>query len=129
VSQRELWTVEYDENRGLLRIVSPDERHLTFGSHGDIRATEIKPGPSEYIKMRTNAPRPLKAKVKERTSNESELRQLEENEARRFQSFRDSKVRVSEEEVSALKRAQKHGTVSSTLLDRRSKLKADRYCK
>lgn len=133
VSQREMWKMEMVEDagdgEGRVRLRSPDERYLTFGVNGDIRATEIKPGPSEAIKVRTNATRPAKTVEKKERSTDRQLRQMEENEARRFQSYKDQKMRVSEDELTALKRAQRKGTVNTTLLNRRAKMKADRYCK
>lgn len=49
--------------------------------------------------------------------------------SKKFQKFQDKKLRVNESGVSELKRAREEGTLHETLLDRRSKMKADRYCK
>lgn len=48
---------------------------------------------------------------------------------KKFQSFQDRRIKVSEEEVSNVKRAKTEGNLHEVLLDRRSKQKADRYCK
>ena len=47
----------------------------------------------------------------------------------RFQSFEDRKWKVNSESKSALKSAMKEGRLHGELLDRRAKMKADRYCK
>lgn len=51
------------------------------------------------------------------------------NYSKKFQKFQDKRLRVNEGDVSELKRAKVDGNLHETLLDRRSKMKADRYCK
>lgn len=46
-----------------------------------------------------------------------------------FQKFQDKKMRMIEGKRSELKKAQKEGKLHESLLDRRAKTKADRYCK
>lgn len=46
-----------------------------------------------------------------------------------FQKFQDKKMRMIEGKESQLKKAQKEGKLHESLLDRRAKTKADRYCK
>lgn len=49
--------------------------------------------------------------------------------SRKFQKFQDKKLRINNEDRSQLSKAKVEGTLHETLLDRRSKMKADRYCK
>lgn len=48
---------------------------------------------------------------------------------KKFQKFQDHKMRVCKDDVDKLEKAKVEGTLHETLLDRRSKMKADRYCK
>jgi len=57
------------------------------------------------------------------------ISQIEVNYVKKFQKFQDKKLRVNTEDRSTLKRAREHGILHEALLDRRSKMKADRYCK
>ncbi|KAI0988158.1 hypothetical protein GJ496_000126 [Pomphorhynchus laevis] len=57
------------------------------------------------------------------------LRQFEENQVRLYQKFQDKKLRLNPGAVDDLKYAKKQGTLHERLLDRREKMKSDRYCK
>ncbi|CAH8464257.1 unnamed protein product [Schistosoma turkestanicum] len=57
------------------------------------------------------------------------LKKAEVNYVRKFQSWQDQKLRLSKEEFSDVKRARHSGNLYECLLDRREKMKSDRYCK
>ncbi len=48
---------------------------------------------------------------------------------RKYQSWVDGKLRTSASDLREIKRAKDAGVLSEALLDRRVKLKSDRYCK
>nr|KAI8734062.1 protein FRG1-like isoform X2 [Biomphalaria glabrata] len=48
---------------------------------------------------------------------------------KKFQSFQDRRLRVSEADKKDLKKAKREGDLHEVMLDRREKMKADRYCK
>lgn len=49
--------------------------------------------------------------------------------SKKFQKFQDKKIKINPDDKKDLKKAQKEGNFHEAMLDRRSKMKADRYCK
>lgn len=57
------------------------------------------------------------------------MRNHEVSFVKKFQSFQDRNLRLSEEDTRKLKNARMQGTLHEEMLNRREKMKADRYCK
>ncbi len=55
--------------------------------------------------------------------------QIELNYVKKFQKFQDHKIRLCQDDRRTLLKAKEEGDLHETLLDRRAKMKADRYCK
>lgn len=62
----------------------------------------------------------------ERTNKISEI---ELNYVKKFQKFQDKKIKLNSDNIAVLKKAKNEGCLHESMLDRRSKMKADRYCK
>jgi len=58
-----------------------------------------------------------------------DLRNVELNYVKKFQKFQDKKIKLSTEDTKELNEAKNAGILHEKLLDRREKMKADRYCK
>ena len=87
-------------------------------------------GANEVCVIRSNAYRgeiisssaPIEEKIED-------LDQVELNYVKKFQKFQDKKIKLCKEDTEDLKKAKDTGKLHESLLDRRSKMKADRYCK
>lgn len=106
---------------------------LSCDEDGDIVCTSRTAGPGEMVKFRCNTSRdidPLAGLPKEERGS---VKDAEFNYIKKFQSYEDRRLErgggVSTEEKSHLKKAKKEGDLHECMLDRREKMKADRYCK
>lgn len=57
------------------------------------------------------------------------VKDIEINYVKKFQKFQDKKMRLCPVDLDEVKKAKEEGNLHESLLDRRSKMKADRYCK
>ncbi|KAG8231434.1 hypothetical protein J437_LFUL000151 [Ladona fulva] len=118
---------------GKMALLGSNEHFLgEDSSTGDVVAISKSVGPGEIVRVRSNVPRACdKAGTSkgEDDQDKGNIRQVEINYVKKFQKFQDKRLRLCEEETDNLEKARIEGSLHEALLDRRSKMKADRYCK
>ena len=109
-------------------FLSPDENY-----DGIIVARSTTAGPNEILRIRSNIDPEMIRKEKEAKEKPSEekgsLKDTEANYIKKYQSYQDKKLRVSKEGGIHLKKAKNEGNLHEVLLDRRAKMKSDKFCK
>ncbi|KAJ3029719.1 UNVERIFIED_CONTAM: hypothetical protein HDU68_011332 [Siphonaria sp. JEL0065] len=95
---------------------------------GSVRADAESVGFREVFKIRCQTQNKLNAhKKKKKEMEDLNAVEMDGDQLKKFQSY--GRVAMTEKESKLLKRAQKQGNLNETLLERREKIKADRYCK
>ncbi|EDV24868.1 uncharacterized protein TRIADDRAFT_56229 [Trichoplax adhaerens] len=102
-----------------------------LGVHEDdmIAALNRTIGDAENLKIRTNTERETGVKKAKQDESLGGVVNCELNYVKMYQSFGDHKLRLNTDNPGTLKKARKTGSFHEELLDRREKMKADRYCK
>lgn len=114
---------------GKLALLGANNRFLTVSDEETIVCEKQRATDSEMVNVRSNAER---EEDKDKFVPEEErgnLGQVELNYVKKFQKFQDHKIKLNQDDRGTLKKAKDDGKLHEALLDRRSKMKADRYCK
>ena len=88
-----------------------------------------KAGDEEMIRIRSNAEREEDKKEVIPDEEQGNVGQVELNYVKKFQKFQDHKIKLCSDDRRALMKAKAEGDFHEVMLDRRAKMKADRYCK
>lgn len=127
IGAREQWEPVFQE--GKMALNGSNNCFMSFNDDGDIVCTSKKAGEREMLKIRVNEKVEKDPLDDIPLEERGKIKDAEINYVKKFQSFQDRKLKISKEEVSSLKKAKKDGTLHECMLDRREKMKADRYCK
>ncbi|XP_063956338.1 protein FRG1-like [Lytechinus pictus] len=114
---------------GNLAMLAYNNCFVSCNDEGELMATSNKAGPDEMIVIRSDAPLIKKKKDDLPEEQKGDLRECEVSYVKKFQSFQDHRLIVNESARTGLSSAREKGKLHEALLDRREKMKADRYCK
>ncbi|KAF4523447.1 hypothetical protein B566_EDAN010380 [Ephemera danica] len=131
VGPMEQWEPIFQD--GKIALLGYNGNFVTVTEDDDIVATSKLAGPEEIVKLRLPPSGGDKNEAGSSTSKLDEdkgnLKDVELNYVKKFQKFQDKKIKLCLEDSKDLHKAKGDGTLHEALLDRRSKMKADRYCK
>lgn len=117
---------------GKLALLAANSKFVSISPEDDgFYAQSITAGPEQILKLRCNKVwEDLSSQKKKIPEEETgSIEQIEINYVKQFQKFQDKRMRVNTESRESLEAAKVEGNLHEVLLQRRSKMKADRYCK
>ncbi|XP_023016945.1 FSHD region gene 1 [Leptinotarsa decemlineata] len=128
IGPMEQWEPVFQD--GKMALQCANECFLSIDPEDDsVVAKTRRAGPEQFLTLRSQTVKeenPLKDVPSEEQGN---ISQIEINYIRKFQKFQDKKLKICTEAKDVLKKAKEEGSLHEAMLDRRSKMKADRYCK
>ncbi|XP_035226501.1 protein FRG1-like isoform X2 [Stegodyphus dumicola] len=128
IGSMEQWEPVFQD--GKLAILSAMNCFMSVDDEtSDVIATSKTAGPNEMLKIRCNAPREKNDKDDIPPEEKGSIKACEINYVKKFQSFQDRKLRINLEDRTAVKKAKQEGNLHEVLLDRRAKMKSDKFCK
>ncbi|KAF5295320.1 hypothetical protein FQA39_LY13185 [Lamprigera yunnana] len=86
-------------------------------------------GEDNILQMRSQTVKTVNPYKDVPQEEQGNVKQIEINYVKKFQKYQDKRLRINQEDANELEKAKVTGSFHETLLDRRSKMKADRYCK
>ncbi|XP_056644143.1 protein FRG1 homolog [Diorhabda sublineata] len=128
IGAMEQWEPIFED--GKTALLGYNDCFLGVSEKDDTIVAEVKKAGSEqFITIRSQTVKEEKNVSDTGTEDQGDVNQIEINYVKKFQKFQDKRLRICTEGKDELKKAQQEGNLHESLLDRRSKMKADRYCK
>ncbi|XP_065567131.1 protein FRG1-like isoform X2 [Artemia franciscana] len=128
VGPLEQWEPVFQDNK--VALSAANNKFVEIDSETDgLVAGSVSATSKNFIKFRSNTEREDGKKALPPVEERGTAQEIELNYVKKFQKFQDKKIKLSKEDVVVVKKAKKEGHLHETLLDRRAKMKADRYCK
>lgn len=116
---------------GQVALLGANNKFLCLEEEDDsISCSMSKAGDENTVlKIRSNAEREEDKTAYVPEEERGNVGQIELNYVKKFQKFQDHKIKLNQSDRKELVSAKEKGVLHETLLDRRAKMKADRYCK
>lgn len=117
---------------GNLALAASNDKFIRFNDEGDLVAMDDSATEANFLQIRSNATRVQEKEKRQKelpAEEQGSLHDTEINYIKKYQKFQDKKLRVNPGDMKELAVAKKTGALHETLLDRREKMKSDRYCK
>ncbi|KAG8184623.1 hypothetical protein JTE90_022673 [Oedothorax gibbosus] len=127
IGSMEQWEPVFQD--GKLAISSAQNCFISVDDQtSDVVAISKKAEENEILKIRSSV---QKEKEKDDIPIEEKgsISSCEVNYVKKFQSFQDRRLRVNTEDKVVVKKAKHEGNLHEVLLDRRAKMKSDKFCK
>ncbi|OAF65528.1 hypothetical protein A3Q56_06766 [Intoshia linei] len=123
IGPREFWTPVFENNK--CALLSANNLFLSLNEDGKLMAIADKVDDDCIIKILSNNT------IKSSVANDDTkcMKQTEFNYIKKFQSFENNKYVINKESRRNLRSAKGEGKLYETLLNRREKMKSDKFCK
>lgn len=118
--------------KGNLALSASNDKFIRFNDEGDLVAMDDAATEANFVQIRSNGKRVLEKDKRQKelpVEEQGSIAETEINYVKKFQKFQDKKLRIHQGDVSELVDAKQAGALHEKLLDRREKMKSDRYCK
>ncbi|XP_071051275.1 protein FRG1 homolog [Onthophagus taurus] len=127
IGAMEQWEPVFQE--GKLALQGSNECFLSLDDDDNVVADDKKASEKNMVQIRSQTTKEVNPMKDVPVEEQGSLAQIEVNYIKKFQKFQDKRMRINPNDKKELDKAKVDGTLHETLLDRRSKMKADRYCK
>ena len=125
--------IDYDYEGRKTYLKASNGKYVGVNNEGDVVANWDEKSDQVEIQIRSlNKKEDAKSAMKRELPVEEQsedLRNVEYNYVMKYQKFQDKKVKLNKDDVNELNTAKQSGYLHEKLLDRREKMKSDRYCK